>query len=152
MFALSNPTKRNPYSTNYYSDIDRVFDAFFDNTRAPSNYSNASVSKNNYAIDENENDYQIRLDIPGIRPESVNITFEKGILELSTNVAPSEKSPEKAEASEEKTERSLNQRFRIPKEVDIEKISAKSDLGELTVTLPKKDAALARKIVVNANG
>ena len=99
-------------------------------------------------IKEEEERYVVTADLPGVELSDVEITMDKGALLI--------KGERKQESSENKNgyhrvERSYGsfiRRFNFPDNVDVEKIEASGKDGVLTVTIPKGERAMPRKIVV----
>lgn len=100
-------------------------------------------------IKETKNGYQLTADLPGLTANDVDITVENGVLVLSGE--------RKAENVEEKdgyrrVERSFGRfrrAFTLPKGVDVEGVSAKTEHGQLVIHIPKPVAEIPRKIRVN---
>jgi len=112
----------------------------------------ASVATANWApsvdISENENTFTLLADIPGVDPKDIEISMEKGVLTIK-----GERSSENVEEGENfrRVERQSGQfyrRFTLPDVADADKIEAKSEHGVLTVTIPKQEVAVSRKIEV----
>jgi HSP20 family protein len=101
-------------------------------------------------ICEDADSLQIRMEVPGVKPEDVKISLEDNILTIRG---------EKRQQSENSAERvhryersygSFERTFALPNSVDPEKISARYENGILTVTVPKSERARPREIPVNA--
>jgi HSP20 family protein len=97
---------------------------------------------------ETENELSIEADLPGCKPEDVDIRYENGQLEIHGKCAP----------RHENVNYLLNEygigdyyrTFTIPEAIDADKISATYKQGVLTVHLPKSEAVKPRRIGVNA--
>ena len=99
-------------------------------------------------ISENENAFTLIADIPGVDPENIDIAMEKGVLTIK-----GERQTGSTEEGENyrRVERQSGQfyrRFTLPDSADAEKIEAKSAHGVLTVTIPKQEVTVSRKIEV----
>ena len=102
---------------------------------------------------ETEGAYVAELDLPGVHPENVDISFEQGTLTIRGTRAPTVKTPEKGELrvfSAERVSGSFIRSVRLPEYVDGEKIEAAYTNGVLTVTIPKAAAARPRKITIRS--
>ena len=116
------------------------------------NDDDASVATANWAplvdISETEKEFTLLADIPGVDPKNIEISMEKGVLTIkgerkSENVVENE--------SYRRVERQSGQfyrRFTLPDSADADKIEAKSEHGVLTVTIPKQEVAVSRRIEV----
>ena len=99
-------------------------------------------------ITENDDAFTILADIPGVDPNEIEISMDKGVLSI--------KGERKSETVEEKenyrrVERQSGQfyrRFTLPDSADAEKIEAKSEHGVITITIPKQEVAVSRRIEV----
>jgi HSP20 family protein len=106
------------------------------------------------AVDINEyNDrFELYVDVPGVDPNSVELTLEDGVLTLSGERAP-KASKGDSEPQYRRVERSQGQfyrRFVLPDTADSEKVNAAGKDGVLTVTIPKKAKAMPRRIQIAA--
>lgn len=99
-------------------------------------------------IKEEDDRYLLHADIPGVKPEEIEIAMESGVLTI--------KGERKEESEEEKEnytriERSYGlfyRRFSLPDDTDPEKITATGKDGVLEVVIPKSEAVKPRKIQV----
>lgn len=99
-------------------------------------------------IKEEENQFVICADIPGVDPKDIDVHMEKGMLSIS-----GERSSETREEREgykrlERARGTFLRRFTLPDTADADKISAKSNHGVLEITIPKHEKSVARKISV----
>ena len=116
------------------------------------NDDDASVATANWApsvdISEDEKCFTLRADVPGVNPEAIEISMEKGVLTIK-----GERSSENTQETESyrRVERQSGQfyrRFTLPDSADADKIEAKSEHGVLTITIPKQEVAVSRRIEV----
>jgi HSP20 family molecular chaperone IbpA len=99
-------------------------------------------------IYENEHEYLVLADLPGVAHDGVQIRFENGELSLDAR-----RSGEQADdyVGNEIQLADYRRLFRIPETVDSEKIDAKLVHGVLHLVLPKASKARPRQISVKAN-
>jgi HSP20 family protein len=105
------------------------------------------------AVDVREDEKNIALDIelPGMRPEDVNISVENGVLAVS-----GEKQAERKEGQEgryhtvERRYGSFFRSFQLPQGVDESQISADFHDGLLTIDIPKAALPQPRRIQIGA--
>ena len=114
--------------------------------------SNVAVSQWRPAVDikEDENQYTILADIPGVDPKDIDVTMENGVLSIK-----GEKSDEKVEEENgfkrvERSSGSFYRRFSLPDTADADKIEASSKDGVLKLVLPKHAKVQAKKIAVKS--
>lgn len=99
-------------------------------------------------IEEYADKFVLYADVPGVDPQSIDITLENGVLTLSGN---REQVVEGKGLESRRTERASGRfyrRFALPDTVDSESVSATGKHGVLQVTIPKRAQAQARKITV----
>ena len=112
----------------------------------------ASVATANWTpsvdISENDKEFTLLADIPGVNPDNIDISMEKGVLTIK-----GERNSESVEESENyrRVERQSGQfyrRFTLPDSADADKIEAKSEHGVLRITIPKQEVSVSRRIEV----
>lgn len=99
-------------------------------------------------IAEDENQYTLKLDLPGIKKSDVKISFDNGTLTVS-----GERKEEKEEKNKkyhriERAYGSYYRSFTLPSKIKEDKISAEFSDGILTIEVPKADEAKPREIEV----
>ncbi len=101
-------------------------------------------------IKEEAERFLIKADIPGVKPEAIEVTMEDGALTIR-----GERDEEKREKKDgyHRVERSYGafyRRFAMPDTADADHIKAVSKDGVLEIEIPKRAVAKARKIDVKA--
>ncbi len=101
-------------------------------------------------IKEEPERFLIKADIPGVKPEAIEVTMGNGILTIR-----GERSEEKREDKEgyhriERSHGAFYRRFGMPDTADPEHIKAASKDGVLEIEVPKRAVAKPRKIEVNS--
>ena len=99
-------------------------------------------------ICETEKELVILADMPGVKPDGVDIEVKEGILTIEGKVPPAATTGE-ALLMEYK-QGNYFRSFRITDLVDTNKIAAAISNGVLKVTLPKMEKAVPRKIPITA--
>jgi HSP20 family protein len=99
-------------------------------------------------IYETDNELTLFAEVPGVRPEDVDLHYEQGELTLRGRVHP--RSEGKRMLLEEYEEGDFYRAFAIHESIDAGRISAECKNGVLTVHLPKAEAAKPRQISVKA--
>jgi len=125
-----------------------LFDRFFDEWDMPSLFDEDTKWVPAFDITENEKEYLISAELPGIDIKDVDITLSDGLLTVK-----GEKKHEKEDKGEDyhRIERrygSFNRSFRIPGKVDTDKVDANYKNGILKLTLPKAEESKTKKIEV----
>jgi HSP20 family protein len=100
-------------------------------------------------VDICETDHELLLfaDLPGVRPEDVDLHYEKGELVLHARVRRREDRPEFL--LREYDEGDFYRAFTIHESIDASRIEAQCKGGVLTVHLPKTEAVKPRQIKVS---
>ncbi len=131
-------------------DFDDLFERFFGDMGLPEFYK-SEVFVPSVDVKETEDAVEITAEVPGMKPEDIEVTLTGDILTLKG---------EKKEEHEEKkggyhyTERkfgSFQRSFRLPVEVDRGKLEATHKDGVLKVVLPKVEKAKPTTIEVKTN-
>ncbi|MDN5865564.1 MAG: Hsp20/alpha crystallin family protein [Gammaproteobacteria bacterium] len=98
-----------------------------------------------------ENDrYLIRADLPGVKPEDIDITLEGDYLTLRGRRDYETEAKDNGWRHRERLHGSFYRRFSLPDSADPEQVSARSNHGVLEVTIPKAARIKPRKISVAA--
>lgn len=106
------------------------------------------------ALDVVENDKELifRLDLPGLKPEDVNITIDDHTLLISGQMGDTvEREGDRYHYRERRTG-SFERSIRLPNTVDTDKVDASFENGVLNITLPKLPQAQPKQINVKASG
>jgi HSP20 family protein len=95
---------------------------------------------------EKEDALVLYADLPGVRPEDVDVRFENGELVVHGKCAP--RHPEANYLRAEYGVGDYYRAFAVSEQIDAGKIEATLQNGVLTLTLPKAEAVKPRKIAV----
>jgi HSP20 family protein len=94
-----------------------------------------------------ENDVTLRLDVPGIDPEQIEVTVDRGILTIS-----GKREEERTENDKffvrERTMGTFTRRMRLPESLNAEAVEASHANGVLEVRIPVLEQAQPRKVEV----
>lgn len=101
-------------------------------------------------VDIYETDQELTLcaDLPGVRPDDVELRYEQGELTLHGRVRP--RNPGKRFLVQEYEVGDFYRAFSIHESIDANRIAAECKNGQLTVHLPKAEAARPRQIAVKS--
>ncbi len=95
---------------------------------------------------ETESALVLRADVPGVKPEGVDLTIERGELRLLAK--PAARHAGARALREEFGVGDYHLSFTLPRDVDAANVTAALSDGVLTVTLPKPAALQPRRIAV----
>ena len=99
-------------------------------------------------VRETEERYEVHVDLPGLDPSDVNVTFEDGMLTLSGKRQFDQENRGDTWHRIERGFGSFARSIRLPQTADTERIEASFDKGVLTVVVPKTEQAKPRTIEV----
>jgi HSP20 family protein len=101
-------------------------------------------------VRETEDRFEVTVDLPGMEPGDVAVTFEQGVLTVSGKREFSSETKDQTYHRIERSYGSFARSIRLPHTADPERIEAAFDKGVLTVRVPKAEAAKPRTIEVKA--
>lgn len=147
-----NITRYEPWSfiNALHRDLDQITSRRYG--VAPASEGGSTVADWVPAVDVLEQDEQflIRADLPGVAPEAIEISMDDGVLSLS-----GERHHESEDVIDglkrvERVSGKFYRRFNLPDTANAEAISAKSSNGILEIAIPKQPKVQARRISVEA--
>ena len=105
-------------------------------------YGQNSVNVMKTDVHENDEAYEVDIDLPGFKKDEINLTLENGYLAVgaSKSVDNSEKNDKGKLIRQERYSGSMQRSFYVGDAVTEEDIKAKFEDGVLMLTVPKKDA------------
>ena len=131
-------------------DLRNEFDRLFDNFFRPTEEEETALSSFWPAVDiiEEEKEYQVHAELPGLTKDDIRISVKDNLLSIS-----GEKKRESQVKDEhfQRAERyfgTFQRSFRLPEQVDVDKIEAEFKDGVLNIVIPKLKEALAKQIEV----
>lgn len=117
---------------------------------AQSNDGSISTAEWAPAVDiKEENDrFVLHADIPGVKPEEIEVHMEGGILTLKGEKKSEAKTEKEGYKRIERTYGTFYRRFSLPDSADAGAISAKCKNGVLEIVIPKREAVKPKRIDV----
>ena len=144
-YTYANPWRELDHLTNRLS---RMFDGANDTAMANGTWTPA------VSVEETENELVLTAELPGLKPEDVDIQLENSVLTIR-----GQKQLERKEEDEkrryhvwERSSGSFERSFTLPRTVKGDDISARFEDGLLRVQMPKAPEARSRRIQVTAQG
>ena len=124
----------------------------FEESEFMSQFNNKGYTFNpKFDVVETNKSYEVKAELPGLSEKDVEVTVDNNVLTVK-----GEKKTEKKEEKHnyyvsERTFGKFERSFVLSKDVDLGDIKAKFKHGELTISIPKKEADnhTAKKITVN---
>lgn len=100
-------------------------------------------------ISEDESAYKIHADVPGVKPEDVEVELENGVLTLKGEREETKKEEHEGYKRVERVSGKFYRRFTLPETVNADAISAKTEYGVLEIVIPKQAKPEPKRIKVN---
>ena len=97
-------------------------------------------------IKEEVDKFVIHADIPGVKPEDIEVSMEAGVLTVKGEKESEAKTEKEGYKKVERTYGSFYRRFSLPDSADGEAISAKCKHGVLEIIIPKRESVKPKKI------
>lgn len=136
------PVRRS--TKDYYPTVNnvwRMFDRMIDDF-------NESGETRSMATDilENEKEYMITAELPGLEKKDVKISIDKNQLLIEAEVDQEKEEKEQNWIRRERYQGSFRRSFVLDDTCDCEKIKAEMEKGILNIHIPKSAPSVARKI------
>jgi len=138
-------TRRYPMLRERRNLVDDFFESFLDSFNTMSNVS-WSPSVN---LEETKNDYIIHAELPGMNKKDIDISVENDVLTISGEKKERVQTKDSNILVSEILSGYFSRSFRLPAQIDSEKIEAKWDNGVLVVKIPKSEVAKPKKIQIS---
>ena len=129
-------------------EINRVFDNFFrGGSQADENFMTSYWTP---AVDiaEEENEFVVKMELPGVNKDDVKISLESNILTIKGEKKQEKEEKNKSHHRLERAYGSFQRSFTLPMTVKNDKIEAVFKDGVLSITLPKLEEAKPKQIEV----
>ncbi len=114
---------------------------------------NGNIATANWApavdIKEDDKAFTLLADIPGVDPEEIEVTMDKGVLTVKGERKSEKKTDEENYKRVERQYGVFYRRFTLPDSANADEIEAHSEHGVLKITIPKQEVAQSRRITVN---
>ncbi len=145
-----------PLAYNNWNALQHLTDEFFNNVNSESKKTVAEdrVNKNSWTpavdIQEQENNFIIYADIPGVDPSTIEIQMENAVLTINGERDTLGAANKDSFKRQERSTGHFYRRFSLPDSVDVDNIKAKSNNGVLELTIPKSEKIKARRIKIDS--
>ena len=150
MRDLASVSERRP-RVRAVGDFDELFGRFFESPWAIQDADSKAFAP---AVDvsENENEYRVKADIPGVKKEDLNVSVQDGILTISAESKfEDEEKKEGRVIRQERRYGKYSRSMRLGKDVDTSNVKAEYRDGVLELTLPKVEEVKPKKIAIDVN-
>jgi len=136
-----------PRSISRFEDeMERTMEDFFGRRELGGEIATSFVPTTN--LTENDNELEVTIDLPGLKPEEVNLELREGALWITGERKEEQEEKDKTFHRMERRYGAFRRVIPLPAAVDEEKVAAEFHHGVLTVKLPKAEAVKPRHIEV----
>jgi len=135
---------------NRMNQINRELNRFFDDRPMTHQVVEGTNWTPHVDITENKDSFQVKADIPGVKPEDIEISLHKGVLTVRGERKTDEEVSEDNFTRRERFRGTFSRQFNLPDTADEETVSARSNNGVLEITIPK--AKKAKPISITVEG
>jgi HSP20 family protein len=129
-------------------DMDTMMNRFFERNLFGDGENGSTAFSPLANVAETENGFEITLDLPGVKPEEVNIEFRQGDLWISGELKQEQESKGKNWHRMERQWGQFRRIISLGQNVDADKVEAEYKDGVLTITIPKAESAKPKRITV----
>jgi len=140
------PTVRNVRT--FTEDLDR----WFDDQLSGFGFADSLLSRDTFpALDlyQDEDQVTVRLELPGVKKEDVQISFHEGVLTVSGERKHEKPAEDSQVRLHERFYGEFNRSVRLPLSVNSDAAKAEYLNGVLTITLPKHEEAKPKQITIS---
>ena len=127
-----------PYRRN---NIESVFDDLLGDSFLPAFYKGEQMKID---IKENEKEFVVEADLPGVKKEDVNIELKNDRLTIAVEKNEQVNEEKENYIRRERRYGSISRSFAVAN-IDEEAVKAKFENGVLTINLPKRDTPIPKK-------
>lgn len=100
-------------------------------------------------ISEDKDNFYLSLDLPGVKREEVKLSFQDGSLIISGERKTEHEAGDKTHHRIEKTYGKYYRSYKMPANIQVEKISAEFKEGVLSVVIPKPEEIKPKSIEIS---
>jgi HSP20 family protein len=101
-------------------------------------------------INEEDNQFLLHVDLPGVDPKAVEITSDHGVLTIRGKREEAKRESRDGYRRVERITGEFQRRFNLPDSADVQNIRAKAVNGVLEVSIPKLAQVQPQRIAVEA--
>jgi HSP20 family protein len=99
-------------------------------------------------IKEESDKFVLHADLPGVKPEEIDVSMENGVLTIKGEKRTEAKTEKEGYKRVERTFGSFYRRFSLPDTANPDAISAATKNGVLEIVIPKRESVQPKKINV----
>ncbi|MGA7616764.1 MAG: Hsp20/alpha crystallin family protein [Thermoanaerobaculia bacterium] len=139
---------------NLQNQMNRLFEPFFRDF-APG-FTTPDLTSGTWVppvdVEETKDRIFVRAELPGMKKEDIEISFENGVLTLRGERRMEQENRERNFHRVERSYGSFVRSFTLPNSVDPEHVEAIYEDGVLEISMPKREEAKPRRIEIGGSG
>jgi len=137
---LPTVLRRNRELGHYFDDFDQFFSPLIKETK--------SAARNFPSVDvhEDENNYYIDADLPGLDKKDITVNVENNVLTLSGSREDQQEDRKKGYYRFERQTGTFNRQFELGPNVDSSRAEAEFKNGVLSIKVPKREEAKPKQL------
>jgi HSP20 family protein len=137
------------------NEIDRLFEDFFSPTMSGTSGRGTGSRLQEFSpkleVLEREDKYMLRAELPGMKPEDVELNIDNNVLTLSGERRSEDERNERGYHYSECSYGRFSRSIQLPQGTDVSKIQADFKHGVLEVQIPKSEVARPRRINIGGS-
>ncbi len=135
-------------------EMNRLFGTFFDSPTGSAGNGASPVRRWIPAMDllEEEGEFVLRADLPGVSEDEVSVELEENVLTISGERRSEHQESKHGNVRIERASGRFARSLTLPEGVDPESIRASFDKGVLEVRIPKPEERRPRRVAINVGG
>ena len=147
MVKIVRWTPSEPAYRNSVYPFGQIFEELWRNSQ-PAAFANSAALRPAMDVVENDNEVVIRVDLPGLSPDDLNIQVDGDLLTISGEFAATDEQEGERYHTRERRAGEFKRSLRLGEQIDTEHVSATFEHGVLNLTLPKLPEAQPKQIKV----
>jgi HSP20 family protein len=136
------------------NEMNRLFNTFFDTPAGATNGAPSTLRRWIPAMDlvETENDFVLRVDLPGLTEQDVNVELEDSVLTVSGERRAEHEERKEGYYRVERASGGFSRSITLPDGVNPDAVQASFERGVLEVRVPKPEQRKPRKVAIAVGG
>ncbi len=132
------------------SDLNKLFERTLYPVNSSSDTSEVETGQWSPSVDiqENENDFKLLLDLPGIEKDNIHISMENNVLSIQGERLTETSNKSNGFCRTERVSGKFYRRFTLPETANEENIKAEMSKGVLDITIGKKELSKPKSIKI----
>ena len=137
--------------SEFRREVDRLFDSFLREPFSWPDWSFAGPWNPSLDVRETDDAVTVRAEVPGVKPDDINISVTGNMLTLSGEKKETEEKQGNGFRHSERRFGSFRREIALPPGIDADKVTADYAHGVLTVKIAKSPEAAPKRIPVKAS-